>query len=79
MKSEQEMKRAVKLFTLYLSGQVKLPNEMNQEAKLNAQGVVIALDWVTGQSDPGPMDRFLAQIEQIANSPGFSEHQAIIE
>lgn len=79
MKTEAQLQRAIKLLSLFLSGEVKLPRQMSPEAVLNTQGVVRALQWTVGQIDQSPLDRLLTEIEEIQDGPGYNPHHSLIE
>lgn len=79
MKSEAELQRAVRLLSLLLSGQVKLPRPIPHEAILNTQGVVRALQWTMSFPDSVPLDKLLHDIETAMEDPGFNPQHTITE
>lgn len=79
MKSEAELKRAIHLLMLLLSGQVKLKRPIPPDAILNTQGVVRALQWTMSFPDSVPLENLLRDIEKATEEPGFNPHQVTSE
>ena len=79
MKSEAELKRAIHLLCLMLSGQVKLKRPLPPDAILNLQGAARALQWTLNFPDSVPLEKLLRDIDHATIEPGFNPHHVTSE
>lgn len=78
-KTEEQIVRAIKLLSLLLNNEVKLPHPIPPNVILNTQGVVRALQWTIGLSRIQPLDDLLDEIERATEGPSFNPHQNLNE